>query len=49
MGLFPRPVPALEPYSEAFWHACRAGRLELTRCVPCNWFIHPSRPICPRW
>lgn len=47
-SLFPRPVPALEPHTEAFWRACRAGRLELTRCTACAWLIHPSRPICPR-
>ena len=48
MSLFPRPVPALEPNTEAFWRACRAGRLEFTHCTRCGWFIHPSRPICPR-
>jgi uncharacterized OB-fold protein len=48
MALFPRPVPALEPDTEAFWRACRAGRLEFLRCVPCNHFIHPPRPVCPR-
>jgi uncharacterized OB-fold protein len=47
-ALFPRPVPALEPHTAAFWRACRAGRLEFTRCAPCGWFIHPSRPLCPR-
>jgi uncharacterized OB-fold protein len=48
MSLFPRPLPALEPHTEAFWRACRAGRLELTRCAACGWLIHPSRPMCPR-
>ncbi len=48
MPNFVRPIPALEPRTEAFWRACRAGRLEFTRCVPCNHLIHPSRPICPR-
>ena len=47
MSLFPRPIPALEPNTEAFWRACRAGQLQFTRCRDCNWFIHPSRPICP--
>lgn len=46
--LFPRPLPALEPYTEAFWRACRAGRLEMTHCTRCDWVIHPGRPICPR-
>ncbi len=48
MPNFVRPIPALEPRTEAFWRACRAGRLEFTRCVPCNHLIHPSRPICPK-
>jgi len=45
---FFRPPPALEPYTERFWRACREGRLEFQRCVPCNFFIHPERPVCPR-
>jgi uncharacterized OB-fold protein len=48
MSLFFRPPPALEPYTEAFWRACRAGRLEMARCAACGWYIHPARPICPR-
>lgn len=46
--MFPRPLPALEPRTEAFWRACRAGRLEFARCIPCEYLIHPARPICPR-
>lgn len=45
---FPGPIPALEPRTEAFWRACGQGRLEFTHCVPCDFLIHPSRPICPR-
>jgi len=48
MATFFRPLPALEPRTAAFWRACRAGRLEFTRCVPCRYLIHPSRPICPK-
>ncbi len=48
MANFFRPPPALEPRTEAFWRACRAGRLEFTHCVPCDYLIHPARPICPR-
>lgn len=43
-----RPVPALEERTQAFWRACRAGRLEFTHCRPCGYFIHPARPICPK-
>jgi len=45
---FFRPPPALEPRTAAFWRACRAGRLEMTHCRPCDFVIHPSKPICPR-
>jgi acetyl-CoA acetyltransferase/uncharacterized OB-fold protein len=42
------PLPALEPESERFWRACREGRLEITRCTACAWYVHPPRPVCPR-
>ena len=42
------PLPALEPETEHFWRACRAGRLEILRCRDCGWYVHPPRPICPR-
>jgi acetyl-CoA acetyltransferase/uncharacterized OB-fold protein len=42
------PLPALEPETEHFWRACRAGRLEITRCRGCGWYVHPPRPVCPR-
>src|SRR5262245_49096402 len=42
------PLPALEPETEHFWRACRAGRLEIMRCKGCGWWIHPPRPVCPR-
>src|SRR5262249_35973794 len=42
------PLPAIEPESKAFWTACREGRLEMTRCRVCRWFVHPSRPVCSR-
>jgi acetyl-CoA acetyltransferase/uncharacterized OB-fold protein len=42
------PLPALEPETEHFWRACRAGRLEITHCRTCGWWIHPPRPVCPR-
>ncbi len=42
------PLPAIEPDSEAWWTACREGRLEMTRCRACRWFVHPARPVCSR-
>src|SRR6266850_6416609 len=44
----PLPLPALEPETERFWLACREGRLEITRCQACGWYVHPPRPVCPR-
>jgi acetyl-CoA acetyltransferase/uncharacterized OB-fold protein len=43
-----RPLPALEPESEHFWRSCREGRLEISRCRACGWYVHPPRPVCPR-
>jgi acetyl-CoA acetyltransferase/uncharacterized OB-fold protein len=42
------PLPAIEPDSEAYWTACREGRLEMARCQACRWFVHPARPVCSR-
>ena len=42
------PAPALQPETEFFWRACRAGRLALNRCRSCGWYIHPPRPVCSR-
>ena len=42
------PIPALEPLTEPFWRACRAGRLEFAHCIDCDHYIHPARPICPK-
>src|SRR5882762_11041161 len=44
----PISLPALEPETERFWRACREGRLEITRCQACGWYVHPPRPVCPR-
>jgi len=48
MSLPRPPLPALEPESERFWRACREGRLEISRCRACGWYVHPPRPVCPR-
>jgi len=42
------PLPALEPETEGFWKACRAGRLEIVRCRTCGWYVHPPKPRCPK-
>ena len=43
-----RPLPSLEPETEHFWRAAKAGRLEIMRCRACGWYVHPPRPVCPR-
>lgn len=48
MGEASLPIPALERDTEAYWRACRAGRLTINRCQACGWFIHPPRPVCSR-
>jgi acetyl-CoA acetyltransferase/uncharacterized OB-fold protein len=43
-----RPLPAPDAETAPFWRACRAGRLEFSRCRACGWYVHPPRPVCPR-
>src|SRR5689334_21639524 len=45
---FFRQLLALEQRTEAFWRARRAGRLECTHCIDCDYLMYPSRPICPK-
>jgi hypothetical protein len=42
------PQPALDPLSQGFWDACRAGRLCFQRCSACGTFRHPWGPVCFR-
>jgi uncharacterized OB-fold protein len=41
------PVPAITPDTEAFWTSGREGRLLITRCDDCLFWIHPPGPRCP--
>jgi uncharacterized OB-fold protein len=43
----PLPVPAITADTEAFWTCGRDGRLLVTRCDACGFWIHPPGPRCP--
>lgn len=43
-----RPVPVEEDWSTAYWAGAREGRLLITRCDACRYFVHPPQPVCPR-
>ena len=42
------PLPLAQFESEPFWTGGEAGRLLITRCRACGWWIHPPRPACRR-
>jgi uncharacterized protein len=42
------PVPAITADTEAFWTSGRDGRLLVSRCDACGFWIHPPGPRCPR-
>jgi uncharacterized OB-fold protein len=46
MTSLPLPVVAFE--EEPFWTGGADGRLLITRCRSCGWWIHPPRPACRR-
>lgn len=40
--------PIVDPESEAWWAACRDGRLTVPRCEACGERFFPPRRRCPR-
>jgi hypothetical protein len=40
------PVPLVEPLTEPFWAAARAGRLVIQRCTDCGTFRHLPHVMC---
>jgi uncharacterized OB-fold protein len=46
-GTVPLGVPIPNPFTEAYWDACREGRLLVRRCHSCGNAHHPPRPACP--
>lgn len=48
MSTFPpeMPVPVVEPLTEPYWEAARAGRLVIQRCTDCGTFRHLPHVLC---
>lgn len=47
-AMFPpdMPVPLVDPLTEPFWAAARAGRLVIQRCTGCGTFRHLPHVMC---
>jgi uncharacterized OB-fold protein len=43
-----RPLPDLDELNRFFWTAGQEGALRFLHCEPCNYFVHPPSPICPK-
>ena len=43
----PRPVPAVDETSRAFWTGGAEGRLLISSCTDCRRLFHPPMPCCP--
>jgi uncharacterized OB-fold protein len=46
-GENPRPVPAPDELSAAYWAAAAQGVLTVARCSACGWRTVPPTPVCP--
>lgn len=42
------PLPMITEENESFWRGGARGRLMITRCAACGYYIHPSGPVCPK-
>ncbi|MFC6989698.1 Zn-ribbon domain-containing OB-fold protein [Haloplanus sp. GCM10025708] len=43
----PRPVPEVNPETEAFWRAASDGEFLLSACDDCGLVFHYPRSLCP--
>lgn len=43
----PRPLPAIDKDSAAFWTGGKDGRLLIHRCGDCGYYVHPPVRSCP--
>ncbi len=43
-----RVLPRLNAQNEHFWTGGAAGELRFLRCTPCQEYIHPPSPRCPK-
>ncbi|MET0369986.1 MAG: OB-fold domain-containing protein [Sphingobium sp.] len=44
----PRPLPAIDRDTEAFWKGGAEGQLLIQRCNGCHYLIHPPTGFCPQ-
>jgi uncharacterized OB-fold protein len=42
------PLPELDLWNRSFWTGGATGRLLITRCATCRYWIHPPGPVCPQ-
>jgi uncharacterized protein len=40
-------LPEITSDDKAFWTGGASGRLLITRCEDCGYWIHPPTPVCP--
>jgi uncharacterized protein len=40
------PLPVLSEPSHVFWTSGADGRMRITRCLGCGYYLHPPAPIC---
>jgi uncharacterized protein len=45
--VLPAPTPPMNPETQAYWDAAKAGRFILKRCNDCDTVIWYPRAICP--
>lgn len=43
-----RLLPAVTPENEHFWTGGAEGELRFLHCAPCDYYVHPPSPRCPR-
>jgi uncharacterized protein len=43
-----RPLPEVNSSNAFFWTAGEHGALQMLHCRPCDYWIHPEGPVCPK-
>ncbi len=44
----PRPLPAVNDDNRAFWTSGAGGKLMISRCERCRYYVHPPVAFCPK-
>lgn len=45
--MYEKPIPSIDPETQAYWDASREGRLLIKRCAACGKAHHYPRELCP--